>query len=250
MARAPLVLLLAAAAPAAAGLWEEVGRNADITASASVSSDRLGLGRAPDLGPVADLGVSATLSVPGSGINLVAAVSAARSLDGSPRLDQRTLGLSLGRFGESSLLSVGVAHDLNLGANPAAPSRSFGETTFDVGGQWKLGAADGPWVVDLALYATPRREETVAEAALIHDQALGESLRLQVNLAAGTLRATDADGDGQGRVEGWSYGRLHAALLWTPTPGTLYYIGGASQAATEAPGRLGGRISLGWERTF
>lgn len=250
MARAPLVLLLAASAPAAAGLWEEVGRNADITASASVSSDLLGLGRATDLGPVADLGVSATLSVPGSGINLVADVSAARSLDGSPRLDQRTLGLSLERFGESSLLRVGVAHDLNLAANPAAPSRSFGETTFDVGGQWKLGAADGPWSVDLALFATPRREETAAETRLIHDQALGESLRLQVNLAAGTLRATDADGDGQGRVEGWSYGRLGAVLLWTPTPGTLYYIGGESQAATEAPGRLDGRISLGWERTF
>ena len=71
-----------------------------------------------------------------------------------------------------------------------------------------------------------------------------------MNLAAGTLRATDADGDGQGRVEGWSYGRLDAVLLWTPTPGTLYYIGGESQAATEAPGRLDGRISLGWERTF
>lgn len=250
MARAPLVLLLAAAAAAAGGVWEEVGRNADLAAEAIASSDLLTRGRAPDLGPIAGLRVSATLSVPASGLNLVADASAARSLDGTPRLDQRTLGLSLHRFGESSLVRAGVAHDLNLGANPAAPSRSFGETTFDVGGQWKLGAPDGPWIVDLAIFATPRREETVAETRLIHDQALGESLRLVLDLTFGSLRATDADGDGQGRVEGWSYGRIGAALFWTPTPGTLYYIGGESQAATEAPGRLDGRISLGWERTF
>lgn len=250
MGRAPLVLLLAAAAPAAAGLWEEVGRNADVAASASVSSHCLARGRAPDLGPVADLGASATLSVPGSGLNLVAEVSVARSLDGAPRLDRRSLGLSLHRYGESSLLRAGAGYDLNLGANPAAPSRSFGETTFDLGGQWKLGAADGPWSVDLALFATPRREETAAEARLIHEQALGESLRLILDLAVGTLRATDADGDGQGRAEGWSYGGLGAMLSWTPTPGTLYYIKANTQAATEAPGRLEGRLALGWQRTF
>ena len=75
---------------------------------------------------------------------------------------------------------------------------------------------------------------------------------LEGEAASGNLlvNATDADGDGQGRVEGWSYGRLDAVLLWTPTPGTLYYIGVESQAATEAPGRLDGRVSLGWQRTF
>ena len=36
MARAPLVLLLAAAASAAGGVWEEVGRNTDVTLDASV----------------------------------------------------------------------------------------------------------------------------------------------------------------------------------------------------------------------
>lgn len=251
MARAPLALLLAAAAPAAAGLWEEVGRNTDVTASAAVDSRCLRPGRAPDLGPVGVLGAAATLSVPGSGLNLVLDARAERSLDGTPRLDQRAAGIALRRFGDAHLAELGVSFERNLGANPAVPSRSFGETTFHAQVAWSLGSADeNPLSLTLAVSATPRREESVTEAMLSRPLAAWDDRALSAFLTVGTLRATDADGDGQGRVEGWSYGGAGVMVDWVPVPGTRLYMKGDAQAATEAPGRMDGRISLGWERTF
>ena len=251
MGRAQLALLLAAAVPAAAGLWEEVGRNTDVTASAALESRCLRPGRAPDLGPVGVLGAAATLSVPGSGLNLVLDARAERSLDGAPRLDQRAAGLLLRRFGETHVAELGVALEHNLGANPAAPSRSFGETTFGAQVAWSPGSAeDNPLSLTLAASATPRREESVIEATLSRPLAAWDQRGLSAFLTVGTLRATDADGDGQGRVEGWSYAVAGVMVDWVPAPGTRLYMKGDAQAATEAPGRMDGRISLGWETTF
>ena len=250
MARAPLVLLLAAAAPAAAGLWEEVGRNTDVTASAAADSRLLRPGRAPDVGPVATLGAEAVLSIPGSAFNLVASAQASRSLDGAPRLDQRAAGLALRRFGASHLAELGVTLEHNLGANPAALARSFGETTFHAQVAWIWDKAELPPSLTLAAQSTPRREEAVLELMLNQPLAAWEDRGIEAFLSAGTLRATDADGDGRGRVEGWSFGGVGLMAEWMPSPGTRLYMKADAQAATEAPGRMEGRVSLGWERTF
>ena len=250
MARAPLVLLLAAAAPAAAGLWEEVGRNTDVTARVSADSRCLRPGRAPDVGPVATLGAEAVLSVPGSGLNLVASAEAARSLDGAPRLDQRAAGLALRRFGASYLAELGVTLEHNLGANPAVLARSFGETAFHAQVAWTWETEALPPSLTLAARSTPRREEVVLELLLSQPLAAWEDRGITAFVSAGTLRATDADGDGRGRAEGWSFGGVGLMAEWIPSPGTRLYMKGDAQAATEAPGRMDGRVSLGWERTF
>lgn len=248
MARAPLLLLLAAAAPAAAGLWEEVGRNTDVTLLAAASSDLVERGRAPDLGPVAGLLAEARLSIPASPLNLVLTAGADRSLDGSPRLDRRSAGLALEWFGESLRARLGGRHDLNLGANPASLSKLRSETVVDAG-------LDGiplgdSWQLGLELAGVPRREERRVEAnlgRLLHRSEGG--LALHLTLLVGDLRALDADGDGQGRAEAWSYGGVRLALAAPLGSGNLFLTLG-SQQATDTPGDRDGWAELAYERTF
>jgi len=248
MARAPLLLLLAAAAPAAAGLWEEVGRNTDVTLAATAATAPVERGRAPDLGPVAGLDASARLSIPASALNLVLTAAADRSLDGFPRLDRRSAGLAVEWFGESLRARLGGRRDLNLGTNPASLGRLRSETAVEAG-------LDGiplgdSWQLGLDLAGVPRREERRAEAnlgRLIHRSAGGMALHL--SLHAGDLRALDADGDGQGRVEGWSYGGVRLALAAPLGSGNLFLTFG-SQQATDTPGDRDGWAELAYERTF
>ena len=227
-----------------------MGRNTDVTASAAFDSRYLRPGRAPDVGPVATLGAEATLSVPGSSLNLVVSAEVARSLEGVPRLDQRALGLAIRRYGESHLAEVGVTRELNLGVNPSAPSRSFDETRLHAQVDWVLPPEHLPPSLNLSVSASPRREEVVLEVMLSRPLVAWEDCGLTGFLTVGTLRAADADGDGQGRVEGWSFGGGGLMFEWFPSPGVRLYMKADAQAATEAPGRMDGRVSLGWEQTF
>ena len=251
MARAPLVLLLAAAASAAGGVWEEVGRNTDVTLDASLRSRWVEEGRAPDVGPAASLAAVARLSVPASALNLELTAGADRSIDGAPRLDRRRVGLTLLVCGESAVGQVGIAYRDHLGENPASPGHSLAETSYTLGLS-TAGSAGNPsaWSCGIELAAVPRREESRAEVWAGRLIWSAESLRLDLELYAGTLRATDADGDGTARVESWSYGKAGLALRQTLASGSELRLEVATQAATEAPGRAPGVVTLGWSRTF
>lgn len=248
MARAPLLLLLAAAAPAAAGLWEEVGRNTDVTLAATAASDLVEAGRAPDLGPVAGLLAEARLSVPATALNLVLTAGADRSLDGAPRLDRRSASLSVEWFGESVRAHLGATHELNLGVNPASLGKLRDENAFFAGlSDLPLGES---WRLDLLAVGVPRREERRAEASLRRTLHRSESgTQLQLGFAAGDLRALDADGDGQGRVEGWSYAGADLTLFLPLGPGTLQLTLGTQQAS-DSPGDRDGWVELGYSRRF
>lgn len=251
MGRAPLVLLLAAAAPAAAGLWEEVGRNTDVTACAGLRSRWVEEGRAPDLGPAASLLADARLSVPGSGLNLSVQAEAARSLDGVPRLDRRSVALFVERWDELTLLSLGVGYRDQVGAHPAAPGRSFSETAFRLSGALFAGPDEtGAWNLAAEVAAAPRREELRGELRAWRSLWSRDALALDLFVVAGALRATDADGDGLGRAEDWSYANLTFSLGWTPSPGTRLGLDLATQVASEAAGRADGVVALSWTRTF
>jgi hypothetical protein len=248
MGRAPLVLLLAAAVPAAAGLWEEVGRNTDVTLLAGAASDLVERGRAPGVGPLGFVDASARLSVPASTLNLVLAAGADRSLDGAPRLDRRFAGLSAAFFPGEYRARLDVRHELNLGVNPATLGRLRSETRFEaavedvsLGQNWDLG---------LELATVPRREERQAEVTLGRLFALregGPALHLGFHL--GDLRALDADGDGQGRVEGWSYAAIRASLVLDVGSDTLFLTFGTQQA-TDDPGDRDGWVELTYRRLF
>lgn len=248
MARAPLVLLLAAAAPAAAGLWEEVGRNTDVTLLAGAASGLVERGRAPAVGPLAYVDASARLSVPASTLNLILAAGADRSLDGAPRLDRRFAGLTAAFFPGEYRARLAVRHELNLGVNPATLGRLRSEIRFEaavedivLGDDWDLG---------LQLAAVPRREEGRVEATLGRLFALGDrGPALHLAFHAGDLRALDADGDGQGRVEGWSYAGIRVTFPVKLGSDDLYLAFG-SQQATDDEGDRDGWVELTYRRMF
>lgn len=250
--RSPLLLLLAAAAPAVAGILEELGRNTDTSLTLDARSALVAAGRAPDVGPLASLEASARLSIPASSFNVVLAAGADRSLDGSPRLDRRSAGLAVEWFGESLHARLAARHDLNLGLNPASLSRLRSETALEaVLDGWRLGE---DWRLGLGLHGVPRREERRAELALERsfvpppDIPLSLHLRLEV----GDLRALDADGDGQGRVEGWSYGGVRLSLeprLFEPGMGSLYLTLGTQQTS-DSSGDRDGWVELSFYRVF
>jgi hypothetical protein len=248
--RAPLLLLLAAAAPAAAGLWEEIGRNTDVTLAAAAASDLVERGRAPDLGPVAGLQAEARLSVPATALNLVLAAAADRSLDGTPRLDRRAASLSVEWFGESVRARLGATHEINLGVNPASLGELADETAFHVGlSEIPLGEN---WMLDLLAAGVPRREERRGEVAvqrLLFWQPDKDSPSVTLSLRAGDLRALDADADGRGRVEGWSYAGADLTLFLRLGPGNLRLSLGTQQA-TDTPGDRDGWVELGYSRAF
>lgn len=248
MGRAPLVLLLAAAAPAAAGVWEEVGRNTDVTLWASAASELVDRGRAPDVGPLASAYAEARLSIPASALNLVLMAGADRSLDGAPRLDRRFAGLAAELYGEPCRARLGLLHELNLGVNPATLGRLGSETEFEAALEditlW------GFWDLGFAASAVPRREERRVEASLGRLFVLGHggpSLRLGFH--AGDLRALDADGDGQGRAEGWSYAGIRATFPFDVGSDTLFLTLG-TQRATDAEGDRDGWVELTYRRMF
>lgn len=256
MARASLALLLAAAAPAAAGVWEEIGRNTDITVTAAAHSRWVDEGRAPDVGPVAELGADARLSIPASLYNLQLLADASRSLDGAPRLDRRRVGLHLTRNGERVLLGAGAELRDHLGDNPASPGHAFSEAAYlayaclyseDDG---REDAADWSMAVEVA--SVPRRQEF--RGALKFWRSLAGSVAspgsLDCFLEAGSLHAADADGDGAGRTEGWSFAKLSLKYSRWVGQGASLYMEVSSQAATEAPGRAPGVVSAGWTLTF
>lgn len=248
MARASLALLLAAAAPAAAGLWEEVGRNTDVTAWASAASDLVDRGRAPGVGPLASAYAEARLSIPASALNLVLTAGADRSLDGAPRLDRRFAGLSAEYHGGPCLARLGLLHELNLGVNPATLGRLRSETAFEAALEnitlWSS------WDLGLEAAIVPRREERRVEASLERLLAIRESgPALHLGFHIGDLRALDAEGDGQGRVEGWSYGAIRASLVFDVGSDTLYLTVGTQQA-TDDPGDRDGWVELTYRRMF
>ena len=256
MARAPLAFLLVAAAPAAAGVWEEIGRNTDVTVFAAAHSRWVDEGRAPDVGPVVELGADARLSVPASLYNLQLLADARRSLDGAPRLDRRRVGLHLTRNGERVLLGAGAEFRGYLGENPAAPGRSFSETTY-LAYASLFSEDDGredavDWSVAVEVGTVPRRDEL--RGALKFWRSLAGSSAspssLDAFLELGTLHAADADGDGTGRAEGWSFAKLSLKYSRMVGQGASLYIEASSQAATEAPGRASGVVSAGWSLSF
>lgn len=252
MARAPLALLLAAAAPVAAGVWEEIGRNTDVTLTPSVSSRWADEGRAPDVGPVASLRAEARLSIPASSYNLALQAGADRSLDGSPRLDRRTVALDLSHSGERVRLGVLAGFRGHLGDNPAAPGRSFSEMAYVASAC--LHSPDGEpgdaWSVTLEAASVPRREELRGELKVWRPLWTGEAAGLDFLLSLGSLRATDADGDGAGRTEDWSFMRASLNYGWRVGQGSSLYMEVASQAATESSGRAPGVVSAGWTLAF
>ena len=251
MARAPLAFLLAAAAPAAAGLWEEVGRNTDVTAWASAASDLVDRGRAPGVGPLASACAEARLSIPASTLNLILTAGADRSLDGAPRLDRRFAGLTAEYHGCSELCvaRLSLLHELNLGVNPATLGRLGSETGYEAalenitfGGFWDLG---------FEVAVVPRREEHRVEARLQRLFAIGESgPALHLGFHVGDLRALDADGDGQGRAEAWSYAAIKASLVFDVGPADTLYLTVGSQQATDDRGVRDGWVELSYRRMF
>lgn len=253
MARASLGLLLAAAAvatsPAApAGLWEEVGRNTDVTLLAAVASDLVERGRAPDIGPLAYVDASARLSVPASTLNLVLLAGADRSLDGAPRLDRRFAGLSADFSLGGGRARLGVRHELNLGVNPATLGRLRSETRLEAAVE-DITLWDS-WDLGLELSGVSRREERRAEVNLGRLFALGDNgPALHLGFHAGDLRALDADGDGQGRAEGWSYAGIRATFPFDIGSDTLFLSIGTQQA-TDAEGDRDGWAELTYRRMF
>lgn len=252
MARAPLGLLTLAAAAAAGGVWEEVGRNTDVTLTPSVSSRWAEEGRAPDVGPVASLDAEARLSIPASMLNLALQAGADRSLDGTPRLDRRTVGLDLSHNGERVVLGLLAEFRDHLGPNPASSGRSFSEMSYVA--YASLRSPDGEptddWSVTAEVAAVPRREELRGTAKAWRPLWVGESAGLDLLAEAGSLHAADADGDGTGRVEGWLYAKASLRLHRTAPGGSVLYMEVSSQAASEAPGRAPGVVSAGWTVTF
>lgn len=255
MTRTSLALLLAAAAPAAAGVWEEIGRNTDVTLTSSAHSRWVQEGRALDVGPVVELGADARLSIPASLYNLQLLADASRSLDGVPRLDRRRVGLHLTRNGERVMLGLGAEFRDHLGENPAAPARSFSEAAYlayaclwapEDGGE---GFADD-WSLALELASVPRRAELRGDLKLWLPLWVGGSHAVDAFLEAGSLHASDADGDSLDRVEGWSYAKASLKYYWTSAAGSVLYIEASSQAATEALGRAPGVLSVGWTLNF
>lgn len=252
MARAPLALLLAASAHAVGGVWEEVGRNTDVTVTPSVSSRWVDEGRAPHVGPVASLGAQARLSIPASPVNLAINAGAVRSLDGAPRLDRRTVALDLSHSGERLMLGALAEFRDHLGDNPAAPGRSFSEAAYAA--YACLFSPDGEpaddWSVALEATSVPRREELRGVLKVWRPLWVDGTQGLDAFLEAGSLHASDADADGAGRVEGWSFAKVSLKYSWMTGQGASFYTEVSSQAATEAPGRAPGVVSLGWKRTF
>lgn len=254
MGRAPLVLLLAAAAAAAkvpaatVGLWEEVGRNTDVTLLAAAASDLVERGRAPDIGPLAYVDASARLSVPASTLNLVLLAGADRTLDGAPRLDRRFAGLAADFSLGGGRARLGVRHELNLGVNPATLGRLRSETRFEAAVEdiilWDS------WDLGLELAGVPRREERRAEVTLGRSFVLADGgPALHLGFHAGDLRALDADGDGQGRAEGWSYAGIRATFPFDVGSDTLFLTLGTQQA-TDAEGDRDGWVELTYRRMF
>lgn len=256
MTRASFALLLAAAAPAAAGVWEEIGRNTDVTFTTTAHSRWVEEGRAPDVGPVAELGADARLSIPASLYNLQLLADASRSLDGVPRFDRRRVGLHLTRNGERVLLGAGAEFRDHLGENPAAPGRSFSEAAYlayaclysEDDGQED--AAD--WSLAVEVATVPRREELRGTLkfwrSLVGSAASPSSLDCFLEL--GSLHAADADANGAGRDEGWSFAKVSLKYSRMVGSGASLSIEASSQAATEALGRAPGVVSAGWTLTF
>lgn len=254
MRRAPLALLLAAAATAAGGVWEEVGRNTDVTVTPSVNSRWAEEGRAPRVGPVAALDAEARLSVPASSLNLTLQAGAARSLDGAPRLDRREVGLDFSHSGERVLLGVGAGYRDDLGENPASPGRSFSEMSY-IAYAALFSSPDGEaddWSLGVEVAHVPRRGELrgTARAWRTLLGSVASPTSLDAFLEIGSLHATDADADGAGRTEGWLFAKVSLRFTWMVGQGSSLYTEVASQVATEAPGRAPGVVSLGWQRTF
>lgn len=251
MARAPAFLLVAVVAPVAAGLWEEVGRNTDITALASARSAWLEEGRSWEVGSVATVFADARLSIPGSGINLSTQIEALRSLEGRPRLDRRSVAFFLERWDDLSLLSLGLGLRDYLSDPLATPGQDFSETTLRFSAARFVGPDErGGWNVAAEVAAIPRREEVRGELRAWRNLFTADAFMGDFALSAGTLRATDADRNGLGRVEGWSYAQASLIVGWTPSPGNRLGLDISAQAATEAPGRADGVISLSWSQSF
>lgn len=251
MVRTPTFLLAVVVAPVAAGLWDEVARNTDISALASARSGWLEEGRALDVGAVATAFADARLSIPGSGLNFSTQLEAVRSLEGRPRLDRRTAAFFLERWDELSLLSLGVGWRDYLSDPLNATGRDFSETTFRLSAARFTGPDElGLWNLAAEVAAIPRREEVRGELRAWRNLYTAGAFMGDLALTVGTLRATDADRNGLGRVEGWSYAQASLIVGWTPSPGNRLGLDFSAQAATEAPGRSDGVVTLSWSQSF
>ena len=252
MNRSPLHLLLLAATAittARAGWMEEVARNTDSTIEVGFVSRPLLRGRAPDVGTTGLLSADANLSVPGGlGLNLSLHADVMRSLDASPRLDQRYVSLEIQRHGESGYVGVGFGLVQQLGINPAtvAPIEREAEVSLNYGHDFLAGSlsflAGARWV--------PVRQELHADIALYYTKALNANWSVSFSPTIGVVHAADNLGGNAGVVDGFSYiGGTVYLMVGLGNAYTLNIQGGV-QVRSEGPNRTASQAGISVSRSF
>lgn len=252
MNRSPLRLLLLAATAittARAGWMEEVARNTDSTVEAGFVSRPLLRGRAPDVGTTGLLSADANLSVPGGlGLNLYLHADVMRSLDASPRLDQRYVSLEIQRHSESSYVGVGFGFIQQLGINPAtvASIEREAEVSIKYGHDFLAGSlsfyAGARWI--------PVRQELQADISLYYTKVLNADWSVSFSPTVGVTHAADSLGGNLGVVDGFSY--IEGTVYLTVGLGGAYTLDlhGGLQVRSEGPNRTASQGGVSISRTF